>query len=157
MGNQEAIYYGVPIIGMPFFGDQYLIIDKAVKNGYGLSLLYKDVTEKTLKDTLNSILYDPSFAKKAKIVSARFRDKPSSPMDTAIFWLEYVIRNGGSDHMRSPILNLYWYEYLYLDVAFILIFGTVAAATAVYFFIVVLCKLLLFRKPSKRKPKNKKE
>jgi glucuronosyltransferase len=47
-----------------------------------------------------------------------------SPLNTAIFWTEYVIRHGGAPHMRSAALDLAWYQYLLIDViAFILVIG----------------------------------
>jgi glucuronosyltransferase len=47
-----------------------------------------------------------------------------SPLSTAIFWTEYVIRHGGAPHMRSAALDLAWYQYLLIDViAFILVIG----------------------------------
>jgi glucuronosyltransferase len=48
-----------------------------------------------------------------------------SPLNTAIFWTEYVIRHGGAPHMRSAALDLAWYQYLLIDViAFVLVIGT---------------------------------
>ena len=37
------------------------------------------------------------------------------PMDTAIYWIEYVIRNGAKS-LRSPSLDLYWWQVELLDV-----------------------------------------
>lgn len=156
LGSQEAIYYGVPVLGMPFYGDQFLNIAKAVKQGYGLELLYKDLTEKNFRTSLHKLLDEPSFRKNAQDVSRRFKDKPQTPMDTAVYWIEYVIRNSGASHMRSPILDLNWYEYLLIDVAAILIIGALLAGIIVYFFLAIVCKLLLFRK-SHKKNKNKYE
>jgi glucuronosyltransferase len=48
-----------------------------------------------------------------------------SPLNTAIFWTEYVLRHGGTPHMRSAALDLAWYQYLLIDVtALILVMGT---------------------------------
>lgn len=141
---------------MPFYGDQFLNVAKAVKQGYGLELLYKDLTENNLRNSLHKLLDDPSFRKNAKDVSRRFKDKPHTPMDTAVYWIEYVIRNSGAPHMRSPILDLNWYEYLLIDVTAILITGAILVGITVYFLLAIVCKLLLFRK-SHRKHKNKYE
>ena len=37
-----------------------------------------------------------------------------SPQDTAVFWTEYVIRNGNV--LRSPAVNLHWWQLELLDV-----------------------------------------
>lgn len=44
------------------------------------------------------------------------KDDIVSPMDKAIFWIEYVIRNKGAKHLASPALKLYWYQELLLDI-----------------------------------------
>lgn len=57
-------------------------------------------------------------------MSARFRDKPMTPMETAIYWVEYVARYGGAPHLRSGGQNLNWIAYHNLDVFlfFLLVF-----------------------------------
>lgn len=43
------------------------------------------------------------------------------PLDTAIFWIEYIHRHG-KDALRSPILDMPWWQASLLDVyGFILI------------------------------------
>lgn len=68
---------------------------------------------------------------KAKELSARFRDRPLPPLDTAIYWIEYVARHGGAPHMRTAAVGMPFYKYLLLDVALflfvlMLIFGYIA-------------------------------
>lgn len=54
-------------------------------------------------------------------VSELYKDRPTSPMDTAIYWIEYVIRHKGAHHLRSAAVDLPFYQYLLLDViAFLL-------------------------------------
>ncbi|KAF7643065.1 hypothetical protein LDENG_00245840, partial [Lucifuga dentata] len=50
-------------------------------------------------------------------LSKLHRDRPMSPMDTAIFWIEYVIRHKGAAHLQSAGFSLPWYSYHSLDVA----------------------------------------
>lgn len=33
-----------------------------------------------------------------------------------MFWIEYVLRHGNCDHLRSAALELSWYQYFLLDV-----------------------------------------
>lgn len=44
-----------------------------------------------------------------------------SPLDTAIYWIEYVIRYNGAPHLRSAATELAWYQYYMLDIALILL------------------------------------
>ena len=58
-GLQETIYHGVPMLGLPLGGDQTLNIMRAARDGYGLKLDWKDVTEDTLNEALQSLLHNP--------------------------------------------------------------------------------------------------
>lgn len=53
---------------------------------------------------------------KLDFVSKSFRDQQTSPLERAIWWTEYVIRNKGAPQLRSPAADLSWIEYLMLDV-----------------------------------------
>lgn len=56
LSSTEAVYHGVPVIGIPMFGDQKMNMAVAVNGGYGLKLDYEDVTEATLTAALNEVL-----------------------------------------------------------------------------------------------------
>lgn len=56
LSSTEAVYHGVPIIGIPVFADQKLNMARAVNGGYGLTIDYIDLTEVALTAALNEIL-----------------------------------------------------------------------------------------------------
>lgn len=58
LSSTEAIYHGVPIIGIPVFGDQHLNMARAVNNGYGLAIAYSNLTESSISWALNQMLKD---------------------------------------------------------------------------------------------------
>lgn len=39
-----------------------------------------------------------------------------SPMDTAVYWVEYVARHKGAPHMKTAAVDMPLYQYLLLDV-----------------------------------------
>ncbi|KAF0764511.1 UDP-glucuronosyltransferase 2B7-like isoform X2 [Aphis craccivora] len=55
------------------------------------------------------------FTENAKRMSTIFHDRPMSALDTAVYWVEYVIRHKGAHHLRSEAVKLTWYQYLLLD------------------------------------------
>lgn len=61
LGSTEAIYYGVPIIGIPIFGDQRLNVARAIKAGWGLGLDYNNLTEASISWTINHILTNSKY------------------------------------------------------------------------------------------------
>lgn len=81
----------------------------------------------------------------AKLRSKLLHDRPVKPMDSAMYWIEYVIRNKGAPHLRSVGLKVTWYQFMYLDV--------VALVVLVVVFIYVILRLCLRRSSSHNKKK----
>jgi len=42
------------------------------------------------------------------------------PLDLAVYWVEYVIRNGGAEHLISDSIELNDVQYFLLDISLIL-------------------------------------
>lgn len=57
-------------------------------------------------------------------MSDRYRDQPLTPLETAVYWTEYVARQKGAPHMRSAGLDLSFFAYHSLDV-FAALLGTI--------------------------------
>jgi len=55
----------------------------------------------------------------AKIQSQVFKDQPMKPLDRAVYWVEYVIRNGGAEHLSSDSKELNDVQYFLLDISLI--------------------------------------
>jgi glucuronosyltransferase len=58
---QEAINRGVPLLGIPIFGDQSLNMRKAATAGYGVMVEYNDVTEESLTWAIREIIENPRY------------------------------------------------------------------------------------------------
>lgn len=41
-----------------------------------------------------------------KLRSKRFRDQMTKPLDRAVWWIEWAIRNPNPEHLKSPVLKL---------------------------------------------------
>ena len=61
MGTLESMYCGVPMVGIPLFGDQIINIKTYVEKKMAVSLNYRNITEKALTDAVNKILKTPDF------------------------------------------------------------------------------------------------
>jgi glucuronosyltransferase len=58
---QEAINRGVPLLGIPIFGDQSMNMGKAVSAGYGVMVEIGNVTEDSLTWAISEILENPRY------------------------------------------------------------------------------------------------
>ena len=72
--------------------------------------------------------------------SRLFRDRPMAVMDTVNFWVEYVIRNG-KNALRSPAINLYWWQVELLDVYGFLLLCCVIIVSL----IIAITKIIILR------------
>jgi UDP:flavonoid glycosyltransferase YjiC (YdhE family) len=57
----EAAHYGVPIVAIPCFGDQFGNSVIAVKRGIAVQISRKEINTELLSNALNQILYNPRY------------------------------------------------------------------------------------------------
>jgi len=72
------------------------------------------------------------YSQTAKKVSELSRDRPINAQDTAVYWVEYVIRHKGAPHMHYPGADLNFFQGASLDV--------IAFLFAVFYVIIKLLK-----------------
>ncbi|XP_026227294.1 UDP-glucuronosyltransferase 2A2-like [Anabas testudineus] len=145
-GVQEAIYYGVPVLGIPLFFDQYDNLLRLQERGAGKILQLGDVNGHNFEQSLLEVLHQDSYRVNMQRLSRLHRDQPVAPMDQAIFWVEYVMRHKGAPHLRTEAYKMPWYSYHSLDVVLLLL-------TAVT--LLLLSSLAIFRFLCCRRQKTK--
>ncbi|XP_044755760.1 UDP-glucosyltransferase 2-like isoform X1 [Coccinella septempunctata] len=152
---EETINYHVPVIGMPSHSDQTMNVDTAVKYGFGIGIDFDDITVENLKAAIMEIMTNKSYKENVMHIEKLMNDSPVKGIDKAIWWIEYVIRHKGAKHLRSPSMDIPWYQYLLLDVMAV-IFSVLAL---LIFIIYKLAKLSvhLYRMLFCKKSKTKKE
>ncbi|XP_022171395.1 UDP-glucuronosyltransferase 1-3-like [Myzus persicae] len=113
----EALHYGLPLIGFPFYTDQYYNMRFVVENSFGIEILLENLNVKVLVDAIGKILSDTSYKENAHTASNIFLDLPVSAMDTAVHSIEYLIRNGVADYKLPASMSLNRYQYFLVDMA----------------------------------------
>ncbi|BES95203.1 glucuronosyltransferase [Nesidiocoris tenuis] len=108
LGILEAVSSGVPILGLPMFGDMASNMAAVEASGAGLALPYRNLTEDLFYDTIVSMINDTRYKNNAKKLASLFNDRPVKPLDLAVYWCEYVINHKGAPHLRKPTLA--WYQ-----------------------------------------------
>ncbi|KAJ0176088.1 hypothetical protein K1T71_008262 [Dendrolimus kikuchii] len=114
LGTTEALHHGVPVVGMPVFGDQPGNAAAVEESGLGVQIQVSDLTKERLLEKFKTVL-DPKFRSQVKFLSKAWHDRPTSAMDTAIYWTEYAARYRNIT-FRVRAADVPFYQYLYLDV-----------------------------------------
>ncbi|XP_037615442.1 UDP glucuronosyltransferase 5 family, polypeptide G1 [Sebastes umbrosus] len=146
-GMYEAIYHGVPVLGLPLLFDQFDNLLRLKVRGAARVVEAKSLTKEDFLEAIKDILETPSYRENIQRLSLLHRDRLMDPMDTAIFWIEYVIRNKGAAHLQSAGFSLPWYSYYSLDVA---LFITALIGVFVWASVLV-CKSLCCRRTRRKR------
>ena len=120
-------------VAVPVYGDQPANAYEAEHRGYAISIPLPELTSEKLYTAVNTILTNRSFTEKAKEHGQLVMDQMNTPLETAVWWLEYVLRHPGMKHMRSPVHDLNWPQYFLLDVIAVITFIIVSLFTIIFF------------------------
>ncbi|XP_057676950.1 UDP-glucuronosyltransferase 1-2-like [Corythoichthys intestinalis] len=148
-GLQEAIFYGVPVLGIPLFFDQFDNLLRLEHRGAAKILELVDLSQ-GFEASLKELLSQDGYRRNMRRLSELHRDQPLTPMERAVFWVEYVMRHKGAPHLRTRAYEMPWYAYYGVDVALVL--AAVPAATALL--AVVFVRFFCCRKTTKSKTKQ---
>ncbi|XP_058403171.1 UDP-glucuronosyltransferase 2B31-like isoform X3 [Diceros bicornis minor] len=151
-GIYEAIYHGIPMVGIPFFADQPDNIVHMKTKGAAVRLDFHTMSSTDLLNALKTVINDPSYKENAMKLSRIHRDQPVKPLDRAVFWIEFVMRHKGTKHLRPASHDLTWFQYHSLDVI-----GFLLACVATAVFVIGKCCLYCCRKFAKTGKKEKRK
>lgn len=145
---EEAIHCKVPVIVIPFLGDQYANANRLEKLKVGLQLDLLEMNEENLREKIIEAT-QPEFKRNMQKLHDLVYDQPISSIEKAIFWIEHVIRHKGAKHMQFNGKTVPIHQSLCLD--FIAIFIVLSLSTT-YVSWKILSKLFKrFSSQNKRK------
>ncbi|CAH1402299.1 unnamed protein product [Nezara viridula] len=151
-GITEASFYGVPILGIPFFSDQEYNLRFVEQLGTGLTLLQKDVSKDSLLNAIHELLNNSSYRETALKRSQIVNDRPHSALESAVYWVEYVLRHEGARHLRPARLDLSIHQLLLFDI--MLLFSFTVVIITLIIVVCIKCSFLLLTKMKNRSKKN---
>lgn len=68
---------------------------------------YHELNIRETKETILKILEVSSYTTNASKWSARFKDqKDRHPLERAVWWVEWLLRNPNCEYLKSPVLRL---------------------------------------------------
>nr|XP_020139854.1 UDP-glucuronosyltransferase 2B4-like isoform X5 [Microcebus murinus] len=135
-GVYEAIYHGVPMVGIPLFADQPDNIAHMKAKGAAVRVDFNTMSSTDLLSALKTVINDPMYKENAMKLSRIHHDQPMKPLDRAVFWVEFVMRHKGAKHLRVAAHDLTWFQYHSLDVL-----GFLLACVATAIFIIMKCSM----------------
>ncbi|XP_008571481.1 PREDICTED: UDP-glucuronosyltransferase 2B10-like [Galeopterus variegatus] len=151
-GIYEAISHGIPMVGIPLFGEQADNVAHMKAKGAAVRMDFRIMSTTDLLNALKTVINDPSYKENVMKLSRIHHDQPMRPLDRAVFWVEFVMRHKGAKHLRVAAHNLNWIQYHSLDVI-----GFLLACVTTAIFLITKCCLFFYRKFAKTGKKNKRE
>jgi glucuronosyltransferase len=116
---EEAIHCKVPVLVIPFLGDQDANANRLEQLGVGLQLDLLKMNEINLRERIVELL-KPKYRENMHNLNELVYDQPMTSLSKAIFWIEYVIRHKGAKHLEFKGKHVPFYQAYCLD--FIAIF-----------------------------------
>lgn len=130
---------------------------RATERGFAEKIDFDTMTTQSVKKTLRKILTDPKYMENAKKLSTRFRDQKELPLERAVWWAEWLIRNPDCDYLKSPVLRLgFIVGNSYDIIAAICFVSFVTLISIITMTVLIFCKLKSYRVKIRNMNKSKK-
>ena len=115
-GQFEALYNAVPMVGVPFFGDQMYNSKRMAKKGLGIDVSNGPRFKSgEIQSAIQEVLRNDSYRSTMALHSQIFKDRPMTPKQRIVYWIEHVIKYG-SKHLVSRASAMPWYKYWCFDI-----------------------------------------
>ncbi|XP_058821654.1 UDP-glycosyltransferase UGT4-like [Topomyia yanbarensis] len=111
---EDAIHHRVPVLGISYSTSLEHYLRQVAKYETGLISLIDFETQTTFTEKLQDAFQLDVYQSNMDKLNRLLADQPMNSLDRAVWWLEYVVRQGGTGHLRTPQLS--WFQYLMLDV-----------------------------------------
>lgn len=60
------------------------------------------------------------YRERAQLLSQIHKDQPGHPVSRAVYWISYLLRHRGAEHLRSAVYEIPTHQYFLLDVAVVI-------------------------------------
>ncbi|XP_068619914.1 UDP-glucosyltransferase 2-like [Battus philenor] len=101
----ESIHFGVPTIGIPIYGDQFVNIEASVMKGIAMRVDLSDSFAEDLNKAVVEMLGNPSYRREVKKLSSIYHNRTISPRGELLHWVNHTIRAGTPYQLRKSIID----------------------------------------------------
>ena len=148
----ESVYHAVPMVVLPFFGDQHEQASLVARKELGISLDKKVVKSDDIARSIIKVANNKEYKENVQHISELLRDRLQSPAKEGAYWVDYVLKHKGVKHLMSSAYNMPLYQLYMFDV-FLFLF--VAFSVIISLFL-GLCYVVVCRRRAKIPEKEKK-
>ncbi|XP_026494213.2 UDP-glycosyltransferase UGT5-like [Vanessa tameamea] len=139
---EEALFYEVPIIGLPIVRSRKVFIGEITRFGAGEILDPYYLEKENLKEVIESVATNDKYKESISKLNNMVVDPIISGPENAVWYTEYVLRHGGAKHLRSPAVGLSIFKYYMLDMFGIVLIISVTLLTASFYILRYILKRL---------------
>ncbi|CAD5126513.1 DgyrCDS14623 [Dimorphilus gyrociliatus] len=146
----EAMYHGTPVLVIPLPSDAMDNSVRLKRHGMLEILPFSKKGVSSFYDYILKMVRGTSYLESAKRVSSLLNSQKPKPLEKAVYWIEYILKFGGS-HLRHSAMDMPIYKLYNLDlltIALILCFLTIWVMKKIFIFF--LRKCFNFFKKSKK-------
>lgn len=128
----QAVYHGVPVLGLPLFYDQTDNVIRLQSKGMALYITVGELEEEVLVAKLTQLITIPSFKQNALRTSKQLRYQPFSAAELTNRWIDSILKVGSGDHLKPHSYQMPTYELYLLDVCGFVLAVVVLVLLCVY-------------------------
>ncbi|XP_058419471.1 UDP-glucuronosyltransferase 3A1-like isoform X1 [Diceros bicornis minor] len=121
----EAIQHGVPMVGIPIFGDQPENLLRVEAKKFGVFIQLKQIKAETLALKMKQVIEDKRYKSAAVAASIIRGSHPLTPAQRLVGWIDHILQTGGAAHLKPHAFQQPWHEQYLLDVFLFLLVVTV--------------------------------
>ncbi|CAH1801958.1 unnamed protein product [Owenia fusiformis] len=142
----QALHYGIPTVGLPFFWDQPFNCHKLThKIMSGKTVMPIETTSEELKNAMQEVINDERYKHNANKTADIYHSQPIDPKKKLVYWIEYVIKHKGAHHLRSNAENeLNVFQYYLLDIIALVVCSFVVFGGIIAIVITHLIKYVIY-------------
>ncbi|VDD87192.1 unnamed protein product [Enterobius vermicularis] len=135
----EALAHGVPIVGIPLYGNNRHNLRKVVNKGFGVIVEKSELSQAALSKAIKEVLETKKYKATAKELSKLWNDRSESAFDVALRYIEHAGRNRGAKFLRPPRRTLFYLRPLCFDFLLILLTASLLPVSIIFLLFTKLC------------------
>uniref|UniRef100_A0A8C3FEF2 glucuronosyltransferase n=1 Tax=Chrysemys picta bellii TaxID=8478 RepID=A0A8C3FEF2_CHRPI len=112
----ESIYHGVPVVGIPLFGDQHDNMVRVEAKNMGITLRIDQLKADKFTRTMKQVIEDKRYKSAVMSLSTIHHSHQLPPDQRLGRWLEHVLQARGGAHLQPYAFQQSWFQQYLLDV-----------------------------------------